>query len=209
MATIDDSNKIFGPLDEQDLLDRGLLGPVLPDGRRRLHLRLVNGSSDETFRSIPLDVPLDSPEADDAFTTIPTHIISRATLIHVGFTAAKAAEIWERWTNWPDDSPPREIDPPSWAAPMTFIDFMSGAIGELRDTWDTDNQKWIDCMNFYGMNREFQDAILDPVYDDHRLRETCATWIKDTIEIRYENLYEVQKTSLARETVLIEKRLNA
>lgn len=47
-------------------------------------------------------------------------------------------------------------------------------------------------MSAYGMAREFQDAIMDPRFTDIRLRETCAHWIKDTVENRYNALRETR-----------------
>ncbi|OAR02468.1 hypothetical protein LLEC1_00943 [Akanthomyces lecanii] len=74
----------------------------------------------------------------------------------------------------------------------TFLDFLPGGIGE----------KWIDCMNSYGMASGFQQAILDPEFNDIRLQETCAYWIKDTIQIRHDALLEVREASMGRESAL-------
>ncbi|OAA76180.1 hypothetical protein LEL_05864 [Akanthomyces lecanii RCEF 1005] len=199
-------SNILGQLDSADLGRSGLSGPVLPDGTFRLHRRRLNRFSDEENQGIPLNVPLASSDANEAFASIPAEIISKATLVYVGFDLDTATLLWSKWTNREQDGGIyREGDPiGAHGEQMAFLDFMSGGIGERGDTWDTDNQKWIDCMNAYGMAREFQEAILDPQFNDIRHQQTCVSWIKETIQVRYDALHEVHKASMRRESALKE-----
>lgn len=40
----------------------------------------------------------------------PDALISKETLICVGYDLTKADELWNRWSNWPADRARREID---------------------------------------------------------------------------------------------------
>jgi hypothetical protein len=101
---------ILAQLDAANLQNFSLLRPAANSGSLRLHKRRLNRSSDEENKCTPLTIRPDSPEAVDAFATIPEYLFSRETLIHVGLSEEKADELWDRWSNWPADGPRREVD---------------------------------------------------------------------------------------------------
>ncbi|KAL6872963.1 hypothetical protein J3F83DRAFT_594571 [Trichoderma novae-zelandiae] len=71
------------------------------------------------------------------------------------------------------------------------------------DTWDEDDQKWYECMARCGINEETQAAMMDLIFKDIRLTESCLFWIRDTIQTRYNALQEVQRASMQREQEII------
>ncbi|KAL7793060.1 hypothetical protein V8C37DRAFT_379158 [Trichoderma ceciliae] len=57
-------------------------------------------------------------------------------------------------------------------------------------------------MNLCGINQETQTAIMDPTFKSIRLTQSCLFWIRDTIEMRYRGLLEIEKASLEREMAI-------
>ncbi|KAL2692121.1 hypothetical protein Neosp_002527 [[Neocosmospora] mangrovei] len=145
--------------------------------------------------------PVDE-SASDMFVSIPDQLISQATIEYVGFSKTKANEIWSSWNNWPSTRPRRETDPEDTALQVTFLDFICGHILFSFDTDSEDDDEWINCMNTYGLSKELQDAVLDPLFKYLRLSDSCAAWSKDTIEMRYAGLKAIQEESSNRENAL-------
>lgn len=52
---------------------------------------------------VPQKIPLEASfgKGTESFVQIPDVLISRETLIHIGFTPEKATEIYNRWSDWP------------------------------------------------------------------------------------------------------------
>lgn len=194
--------RILGELDAVNLQNQGRLSPNDSRGTRRLHRRYLNRSSDEENQHIPLDVPMQSAAANEAFVSIPEHLISQATLEYVGFSEAKAAAMWQQWTNWPSGGPLREVDSDDGGLRMTFLDFLTGPFNGSVDCSSENDQEWSRCMNDFGLNSQTQDAILDPRFKYLRLSRSCAFWAKDTVEMRYAGLQDIQRASLERELAL-------
>jgi hypothetical protein len=193
---------ILAPLDAANLQNFGLLRPAANSGSRRLHKRRLNRSSDEENEFTPLQIPPDSPEAVDAFATIPEHLFSRETLIHIGLSEEKADELWDRWTNWPADGPRREVDSDDGGLEVSFLDMVIGSIESKRDVLDDNDPQWRACMDACGIARNVQDAIMDHHFKYIRLSNSCLYWVLDTIEMRYCGLQDIQRTSWAREMEL-------
>ena len=193
---------ILAPLDAANLLSHGLLSLSGTTGSCRLHKRRLNRSSDEEHRDIPLNISLESLAADDAFAIIPTVLISRETLVYIGFSAAKAAEMWSEWTNWPAFGPSRETDPEDGGLQVTFIDFFTGAVEYRADTAEDNDVQWRACLDMCGISIDVQDAIMDPHFKYPRLSQSCLYWAKDTIEMRYAGLEDIQRASREREMEL-------
>ncbi|KAK0708417.1 hypothetical protein B0H67DRAFT_603407 [Lasiosphaeris hirsuta] len=191
---------ILAPLDAASLQAQGLLLARSAAGSRRIHKRRLNRSSDEEHRSIPLVTP---PEPLAAFVTIPDVLISRETLIHVGLSAERAGELWQKWTNWPQNGPRREADPDDGGGlQVTFIDFIVGHMENKNDAADESDAQWRECMDACGLSVDAQDAIMDPHFTYLRLSSSCLSWVRDTIEMRYAGLQDIQRTSRAREMEL-------
>ncbi|KAM0275913.1 hypothetical protein ACHAQH_007300 [Verticillium albo-atrum] len=192
-------DRILADLDVQHLQSRGLVGPLGADGTRRVHKRRLNRSSDEENSAIPLNISLQSPEAPTAFTPIPDLLISRASLVYVGFSELKADALWNEWTNWPPTGPRRETDADVGGLVMTFIFFITGTFNGSNDTWEDNDQQWRASLDAFGMATDVQTAIMDPFFKDIRLTQSCAFWAKDTVEMRYAGLKDIQRASRERE----------
>ncbi|KAK3346948.1 hypothetical protein B0T25DRAFT_291512 [Lasiosphaeria hispida] len=193
------SSAILAPLDTANLQAQGLLLVGSAAGSRRIHKRRLNRSSDEEHRDIPLVTP---PESSAAFVTIPDVLISRETLMHVGLSAENAGELWQKWTNWPQFGPRREVDPDDGGLQVTFIDFIVGHMENKDDAADESDAQWRACMDACGLSVDTQDAIMDPHFTYLRLSSSCLSWVRDTIEMRYAGLQDIQRTSRVREMEL-------
>lgn len=197
------NNNILTELDVQHLQSRDLVGPRSAEGTRRIHKRFLNRFSDEENADIPLNISVQSSAASDAFATIPDHLISNASLVYIGFSRQKASDLWAQWTNWPPSGPRREVDPDDgYNLVVTFIDFITGPFDGNIDVWEDDDHQWRDCLNTFGMASEVQEAIMDPRFKDFRLARSCAFWAKDTVEMRYAGLRDIQRASRERERSL-------
>ncbi|KND87497.1 hypothetical protein TOPH_07846 [Tolypocladium ophioglossoides CBS 100239] len=187
---------ILAPLDVANLASHGLLGPGRTTGSLRIHKRRLNASSDEEHHHIPLNISLESPAARDAFATIPAVLISRETLVYVGLSEAKATELWDQWINWPASGPG------DGGLQVTFIDFITGTLQNQVNTAEDDDLQWRARLNACGIAVNVQDAIMDPHFKYLRLSESCLFWAKDTIEMRYAGLKDIQRLSCQREMEL-------
>lgn len=195
-------SQILTPTDASNLRKEGLLGDGEDTGYRRLriHKRRLNNLSEEEHRHIPLNSPISPSPSDDAFATIPENLISRETLLHVGLSENKATELWHRWTNWPASGPRRETDVDDGGLQVTFIDYILGAFENQVDTAEDDDAIWNACMSTCGIDVTVQVAIMDPAFKYLRLSNSCLHWARDTIEMRYAGLKEIQRTSRERDT---------
>src|SRR5690349_15737120 len=196
-------NSILATLDATNLRNCGLLHASNTTASQRLHKRRLNRTSDEEYHDIPLSTPISSSEAQDAFVTIPTDLVSLETLLHVGFSNTKATELWNRWTNWPTTGPRREIDPDDGSGlQVCFLDYILGNLENNIDSAGDDDLEWRACLNTYGIDKDTQDAIMDTHFRDLRLSSSCLYWVKDTIKMRYAGLQDIQRTSRVREMEL-------
>lgn len=195
---------ILGPKDVEDLTNRGLLRPADRVGMSRLHKRRAHRSSDEENEDIPLDVQTSSDTAVDPFVNIPDVLISKETLLYVGYDETKAEELWNRWSDWPADGPQRETDEDDGGLQVTFEDFITLRIGAggSPDTDSEDDSEWTACLTAYGLATDVQAAILDPLFKEIRLNQTAAFWARDTIAMRYAGLGDIQQASREREMTL-------
>lgn len=70
------------------------------------------------------------------------------------------------------------------------------------DIWEDDNSAWFRYMEQCGIATELQQSIMDPRFKDMRLTGTCIGWLRNTMEIRYRGLEEIQRASAEREKAL-------
>lgn len=190
---------ILAPLDSADLLNRGLLGPGTSTGFNRIHKRRLNRSSDKEYLDIPLNVSLSSPAAEDAFAMIPVALISSETLVYVGLSEVKATELWNQWTNWPAQGARRETDPDDGGFIVTFKEFIIGSFENQADATNENVEEWRACLNRCGIAIDVQDAIMDPRFQHICMSQSCLYWVKDTVEMRYAGLEDIQRSSRERE----------
>ncbi|QPH02149.1 hypothetical protein C2857_006355 [Epichloe festucae Fl1] len=194
---------VLAERDLQALVNAGMATPPRSDGTILLHKRRMNRSSDEENSDLPL-LPV-TVASDSCFSTIPDTLISQPTLLYLGFTLKKANSIWNKWRNWPY---PREIDDDDDdddpAGPMTFIEVILLQLepADDCDTYYENDEEWYHFMDRCGINSELQTAIMDPRFTTIRLTNTCLYWLRDTIEIRYLGLQEIQAASHEREMAL-------
>ncbi|KAJ6181206.1 hypothetical protein N7519_011667 [Penicillium mononematosum] len=172
----------------------GLVSPSLPDGTRRNHRRRLNRSSDEEEQHLPL-TPVSIASNSDSFVSIPENLVSLATFEHLGYNSETATRIWEYWTNWPTWGSQRGTDD---IGGVPFIEVAEYYINSSLDTCEDDDDQWLHCMNLYGINCEFQEAIMDPKFRHIRLTESCKYWVQDTIKLRYRGLEAAQTASRER-----------
>lgn len=94
------TGQLLATADADTLQSSGLLSPPnSTGGSRRIHKRCLNRSSDQEYSTIPLSITHDSPQAHDAFTTIPVVLISRESLEYLGLSEQRSRELWEEWTS--------------------------------------------------------------------------------------------------------------
>jgi hypothetical protein len=199
------NSTILSPLDSADLLDHGLLVSGSTPGTLRLHKRRLQSSSDEEHSHIPLNTPPSSPAAlETSYATIPSVLISYQTLLYVGFSEKKANELWTQWSNWPPHGPRRETDPNDdyYGVVVAFDEFFISSFKTQPDATDDNTEEWRLCLERCGMSVDVQDAIMDPHFECIRLSNSCLYWIKDTLEMRYAGLLDIQKTSRQRQMQL-------
>ncbi|KAI0381512.1 hypothetical protein F5Y04DRAFT_280590 [Hypomontagnella monticulosa] len=203
---------ILSPFDIADLEASGLVTPVLPDGTRQLHRRRLNATSDAEYANLPLTpISLESPAQDSSlFATIPVLFESQATLKYIGCTDETAARIWWEWGTWRNG---RKTEDEDAVHGTLFIEF-----AVLRLTRKTsidvdadceDDRTWRNCLTECGINAEVQETIMDPMFKELRLTESCFFWIKDTIKLRYRELVGIHRASCARAIALVRAQLRA
>ncbi|CAG8018207.1 unnamed protein product [Penicillium nalgiovense] len=197
MSAFDDNTTaILAPEDAALMQESGLVTPSSSEGTRWIHKRRLNRSSDEEEQHLPL-TPVSTTSSSSSFVSIPDHLISFATLLHLGYNSQTATHIWENWNNWPSWGPMRESDDIEYGVP--FIDFAKGHIGSALDTCEDDDAQWFHCMELYGISNELREAIMDPKFRQIRLTESCKFWVQDTFKLRYRGLKAVQAASRERE----------
>ncbi|KAF5633929.1 uncharacterized protein FTJAE_6915 [Fusarium tjaetaba] len=197
---------ILAPGDAAQLIKLDLVNlPNPPNGSIQIHKRRLNRTSDAVHKNIPLNANVES--RPDAFATIPEKLISKATIEYVGFNSDKATDIWSCWVNWPSGSMIREIDPrdSTTTLEVSFIYWVKSHTGNplVYDVWEDDNSAWFRHMEQCGIATELQQSIMDPRFKDMRLTDTCIGWLRNTMELRYEWLKEIQRTSSEREKALV------
>ncbi|KAM6486005.1 hypothetical protein HDV62DRAFT_352984 [Trichoderma sp. SZMC 28011] len=127
--------------------------------------------------------------------TLPNQLVSLATIKYLGYDDETASQIWNKWiAQAPEADPVPEIIPIDQFE-LTFMDYIVGysyGHGHRYDPElnanDDDDAKWYACLDRCGINKDTQEAIMDPVFRRTRLTEACVFWIRNTIELRYEAL---------------------
>ncbi|KAL6818446.1 hypothetical protein GGI42DRAFT_310010 [Trichoderma sp. SZMC 28013] len=201
---------IISTIDAETLVNQGLLSPANSDGVRRIHKRRLNRSSDEENQHLPLSpvstISSSSQSDSDLYTTIPEELVSLATIKYLGYNDQMAAQIWSKWTAQAPGIPVPEsisLGPFELRFIQHIVGYSFGHRGDLdSDTDSDDDAKWNEVMDRSGINNETQRAIMDPVFRQVRLTESCQFWIQDTVEMRYEVLQEVQAASREREQMI-------
>jgi hypothetical protein len=125
-------------------------------------------------------------------------LISYETLLYVGLSKARATELWRRWSNSPHGTDPEN----SHAGVLEFDDFVLSSFENMPDATDDSTEEWQACLERCGISGDLQHAIMDPQFEYIRLSHSCLYWIRDTVEMRYAGLRDIQKTSRERQMQL-------
>lgn len=205
-ASLSDSDdQIISPTDATSLWQAGCLEfkPQPGAGSLRIHKRRVHSSSDEEYEHLPLrpNPTLPSPPSstgdNDLFATIPAFLRSYDTLLYLGFSEARAAQLWDRWVNWngTEDQIYRDVD----GGDFTFEDLFIGPLRGEVDPGSEDDADWFASMTSWGIDETTQDVIMNPIFKTIRLTNSCLYWIVDTLKMRYRGLGEIQEASRHRD----------
>lgn len=188
----DSHYEILHPDDLQALTAEGSIIASEDPGTLRMHKSRLYHSSDEEYKNITLPSPIAGSTNED-FVKIPAFLISRETLIYIGFTDTAAKTIWVHWNNINNNS--REID----GGPVTFEStFRARVHNRGEDTYSADDDEWRALMDVLGLAQDFQGSMLTPCCKGIRLTESCKFWILDTLSACYDDLKEIQTTSRER-----------
>ncbi|CEI62165.1 hypothetical protein FVEN_g10332 [Fusarium venenatum] len=184
---------ILSATDEAVLVWLGLASAGDEYGNRQLHKRLAQPGSALGFYSCDNGHCFETNA--DAFITIPGRTVSEATIHFLGFTAEKTAEIWEGWVDMYLDLP----RVPNWFLCGFALDYINTTIDASNDK---DDATWRRVMTILGVAASLQDFILDPAHRHIRAKHSCASWIKQTIQERYNRLRNIQTASRSRAELL-------
>lgn len=188
------SQAILVGLDAQQLQNQGLLISAETSGYSRLHKRRLNRSSDEENAHLPLG-SFDGPAPENAFATIPSHLISFQTIVYLGLTEDSACTIWDEWCKLPEDR----------LVQVSFLDFiLDHAIPNEDVDGDNNDDEWRACLMACGTEASTIGAIMNEHFRCIRAAESCAVWLKDTIDMRYAGLLDTHRASKFRDAAIQE-----
>ncbi|KAI9844964.1 MAG: hypothetical protein M1838_001948 [Thelocarpon superellum] len=186
---MDSPEPIIAPEDSRFLEREGLLSEAT-NNKRKISTVLTTPPTSDTSRSSSSSSGASTTSAISRVTfagkevesiEIPTHIESATTYEWLGFTAAKAAELYQWFTEVPDDD--------------QLKDFYY--VAEFQLTWSkvedayTESDDWRACMDGLGINQTLQDAILNPEYEEIRFTQSCKFWLLDTMGDKYSFLLDM------------------
>ncbi|KAK8063722.1 hypothetical protein PG996_008374 [Apiospora saccharicola] len=185
---------ILQPRDATYLRNRGKLTGPDEHGFLQVH---------KTFLAQAIGLEFDGSENSDpseAFGTIPASVVSRATLVYMGYSDPAAEELWARWLLHNHDRYPltqADDDDPDRA--NSFLVFALGAISSdtvysYRSTIyrvacpGNTMQHWRRTLNYYGLRRGFIDTILSYLASGER--QASDIMVKRLLRERYQYLIQ-------------------
>ncbi len=153
----------------------------------------------------------------------PEHFISRRTLVILGFTHAKADELWNHWPGaeaalepWDFEEPARSVFR-ARSVQRKFLALMMGVMDKAGNTTGSTDAAAMslsgirartvdprELMSVWGLSRRAQDEILDPFKSVAVGQGFCQRWAREYIAARFFSLSRVWDDSLAREVALHE-----
>ncbi|KAK7911570.1 hypothetical protein PG985_014051 [Apiospora marii] len=198
MAASTSASPIIHPRDAKYLRDRGrLLGPD-ENGFLRIHKRPL----DEAF-----GLHFDDSEYFDpttAFDMIPASLVSRATLVFIGFSEPTAELLWARWLL--HDHQQHPLVQPGDDDTFYFNSFLVFALGAISSSTvfsypstvyrvanpNDSEEHWRQTLNWYGLRTVFIEAVLDPNYGE---RPASDILVMRVLHRRYEHLVKLRNFS--------------
>ncbi|KAJ8070060.1 hypothetical protein OCU04_000457 [Sclerotinia nivalis] len=134
----------------------------------------------------------DSGSAILDYTIIPEFLISKETLLYIGWTAERAKRIWKSGLQV-QERRRRERT-------VSRISFLEHALGHINISEVEKSPKdWMMHLQRWGVTTVLIDAIMDPEYADVRLTESAQYWVRETIELRYMELQKLRRDSAWRD----------
>lgn len=173
-----------------EVLERQYLLSPSQDGKRTISTSILSKSPPPKTREIhSLPSPSATIETSDFQASrehtltdsfwIPELLESIETLEYLGFTGARAREVWTTYRAQLQD------EDLAWG----FFDHALDQ-AEPHDVEDAHcaSDDWADCMTKIGIDAHVQKAILLPEFSDLRYTASCKFWIKDTMKLRWSSL---------------------
>ncbi|KAK8113004.1 hypothetical protein PG984_013530 [Apiospora sp. TS-2023a] len=193
---------ILQPRDATYLRNRGKLTGPDEHGFLQVH---------KTFLAQAIGLEFDGSETSDpseAFGTIPASVVSRATLVYMGFSDPAAEELWARWLLHDHDryplTQPGDDDP---GRANSFLVFSLGAISSetvfsYRSTVyrvarpGNTMQHWCRTLKYYGLRTGCVDTIINQLASGER--QASDFMVKRLLRERYQYLVNIHNFSHER-----------
>lgn len=199
MAATTSTTPIISPTDATYLRNRGKLSGPDEHGFLRIHKRPLDEA---------LGLYLDDSEYSDpskVFDRIPASLISRATLVYIGFSDSAAEMLWARWLLHDHQKHPlvKPGDDDTLSA-NSFLLFALGAISSstvfsypstvyrVADR-NSSEEHWRRTLNWYGLRTAFIEAILDR--DAYQERQASDIMVMRVLHMRFEHLVKIHNFS--------------
>lgn len=172
---------------EQLLQQRVFLTPAI-DGKRRVSAAafappqvtgVSSSSSSSSSSTASFAVRGFAPVPQGATVNFPCAADSPAGLEFIGFTSQAAEEIFTRWSARPDP----DINPDQ------LLDY---AFSYVRSKDPSEASPGRETMTRMGISNKMQDALTDPAFADVAATETQQFWIRDTLQVNYASLHNLQ-----------------
>ncbi|KAK3353734.1 hypothetical protein B0T25DRAFT_568920 [Lasiosphaeria hispida] len=193
---------VFGPLDTQNLMSKGLIGPVEPDGFRRIQKRRVVPWGEMYYAHISPDIKFRDPGAEAAFVAVPASFVSQAALQYVGLDEITAAEAFQAWLSLPpqafatNEAGGGEVAKRLW---KFMLWFMMRRRLDGDDGKSDDDKWWLYCLGKYGASQELQAVMMSPAHYEIRQGKPCFICVVEAMQMRYQGLLLIQSQSTTRE----------
>ncbi|KAK0719394.1 hypothetical protein B0H67DRAFT_150825 [Lasiosphaeris hirsuta] len=196
---------VFGPLDTHSLMLKGLIGPVDPDGFRRIQKRRVLPWGEQYYSHISLDVKFHDPGAESSFVAVPAHFVSPATLQYVGLDEKTAVEAYQAWCGLPPQTFVTS-EPGGGDLTKRFWRFMTWFMMRRRvdgdDGSSDEEQRWHYYLSEYGVSQELQAIMMSPGHSEIRKGKSCIIFVVESMQTRYQGLVLIHAQSSKRENEL-------
>lgn len=180
------------PIDLQTQILRGNAGPVNAEGIRECYKKQPGDNGTETNTT--------------QLFRLPDQLVSRATLLALNFTPAKAAELWLRWLNaskatapWDPSSPDKSAQHARYLQ-QDFLDMILEGIKEESGTTlrlcdhgediDYSDATLLEYMTQWGINESFRKEIMVSCCDIPSFGG-CSHWVKYIVERQFLKLTRI------------------
>lgn len=190
MSSTSGDTAVLYPEDRHNLSRQGLL--IIHNGLTNLHKRRMSPWSDEENQDLLLPRSPSPPSSVvlKDFVTIPDIMISRNSLLFLGFTENAATTIWNRWLALGN-----ELERQSYSFESFFFQYIAGT---AADAWSENDQEWRGTMHTIGIRTGLQDRLLTPSCKPIRLTKTCKSWLREYVAAKWHSLMQIQAYSRER-----------